>query len=89
MSDALTLYREAQQATEALAKEKLFDLRVRYAKVDAVRHCMREEIARCRIAEANRRRATVPCDDLVQALHYLENHLRQLDRAEAKALANV
>lgn len=89
MSDALAEYRAARSATEALASERLFDLRVRWAKTDALLFAARQELARCRIGAGNERRATVPHDDLVEALRYLQNHLTQLELAERGVLNGV
>lgn len=86
MSDALAFYREAREATETLAREKVFDLRTRVARVDDAMHLLSVESTRCRLSESNRRRATVPSDDLQAAIHYLKNHRTQLELAEKKAI---
>lgn len=89
MSDALASYREAVAATEQLAREKVFDLRVRMARVDDALFLLKNELTRCRVSSENRRRSTVPNLDLCEAISYLKNHRSQLENAESRALEAV
>ena len=86
MSASLDWYQAAQAATLAFDQYRVFDLRQRVADVDSLLHGIRTELARCRVSEHNRKRATVPHDDLMEAKLFLENHRTQLELAEKKAL---
>lgn len=89
MSDPLVFYREAVAATEQLAREKVFDLRVRMCRVDDAMHLLKNELARTRLSSENRRRSTVPSGDICEAIAYLKNHRTQLELAESRALEAV
>lgn len=86
MNDALATYQAMRAHADGVQAAKLFDLRVRVARVDDALSLLRTEMAKCRLTDSNRGRATVPCDDLNEAISFLGNHRTQLELTEARVL---
>jgi len=84
----LQRYMADRRDTVAALACAAFDLRTRIAELHGIRHMLLKEHARCQPAPANRRRATVPSDDLIECGHFLTNHIAQLEEAERQLLAS-